>query len=80
MHYKKIADEHFLYTDWRDRDWSIWRQSKHGSNQWAMSCREENMGMFNDAFWTRTSCVRQIKYLENPENEKREIDKRKNEN
>lgn len=58
-----------MYTDWQNREWEVWRQAPTGSDQWAMRCLEPSMEMFEDAFWTRTSVVKQIEYLSNPENE-----------
>ena len=63
MKYAQIGDQHYLYEDKQDRYWEVWRQSTHGSSQWAMKCKSEDMEMFDDAFWTRTSCVKQIQYL-----------------
>lgn len=77
MKYEKVKDGHFLYRDRRNRDWIIWRQSNYGSKQWAMKCcPTHEVAVLDNAFWTRTSCIRQIKYLENPENEEKEIKKR----
>jgi hypothetical protein len=76
--YDKKKDGHYLYTDRRNRDWIISRKSNYGSKQWAIKCDVvHDVEILDDAFWTRTSCVRRIKYLENPENEEKEIKKRK---
>ena len=71
MKYQKLIGhgERYLYTDWQNREWEVWRQAPRGDSQWAIKCLAPNMEIFDDAFWTRTSAVKQIVYLENPENE-----------
>tara|TARA_R100000664_G_scaffold34208_1_gene55069 strand:- start:3484 stop:3807 length:324 start_codon:yes stop_codon:yes gene_type:complete len=71
MKYDKIQgrNEAYIYTDSQERRWEVWRQATWGVDSWAMRCLEENMEIFEDAFPTRVSCIRQIVYLSQPENE-----------
>ena len=74
MIYEQIGDQRYLYTDKHKRNWEVWRQENNANtvNAWAMSCQDEDMEIFDDAFWTRTSCVKQIRYLEDPDSEAHE--------
>lgn len=71
MKYDKLLNrsEAYIYTDAQERRWEVWRQGYHGVNQWAIKCLEENMELFDDAYATRTSAVKQIQYLSLPNNE-----------
>ena len=74
MIYEQTGDQEYLYCDKRKRNWKVWRQHNNANtvNAWAMSCENKDMEIFDDAFWTRTSCVKQIQYLEDPQNEAHE--------